>query len=205
MAVNAETTLLSPEAVTEAAQLQARAFADDPLIHFLFPDEATRGRRLPWVMRFAIGLGMPFGEVHTTRPAMLGHAVWLPPGHTHIAPEQLVAAGFVEPALHMGEQALERFNGFMDQIGPIHERLVPELHWYLLVLGVDPPHQGRGVGGMLMQPILSRADADGRRCYLETEKPDNVTFYRKHGFEVVAEDDVVGGGPHVWMMVREPQ
>jgi ribosomal protein S18 acetylase RimI-like enzyme len=92
----------------------------------------------------------------------------------------------------------------MTQIEPTHERLVPEPHWYLMILGVDPPHQGRGVGGTLIRPTLARADAEGVRCYLETAKERNLAFYRRHGFEVAAEDDVPDG-PHVWMMTREPR
>jgi ribosomal protein S18 acetylase RimI-like enzyme len=156
-------------------------------------------------MRVSLALGMRFGEVHTTSPSMLGHAVWLPPGGRHVTPQRLTEVGFVDAAQYMGEQSLERFGAFMDEVAPIHERLVPEPHWYLMVLGVDPPYQGRGVGGTLIQPILLRADSERRRCYLETAKERNLAFYRKHGFEVAAEDDIGESGPHVWMMMREPR
>jgi hypothetical protein len=36
-------------------------------------------------------------------------------------------------------------------------------------------------------------------------KPRNVSFYEKHGFEVVVEDDVIGGGLHFWTMRRDPR
>ncbi len=88
---------------------------------------------------------------------------------------------------------------------PLHKRDVPSRHWYLPTLGVDPLSQGRGVGGALLQPVLARADAEGLFCYLETEKEINVTFYRRHGFEVVVEDDFPNGGIHFWTMRRHPQ
>jgi ribosomal protein S18 acetylase RimI-like enzyme len=87
----------------------------------------------------------------------------------------------------------------------LHKRDVPPRHWYLPTLGVDPPRQGQGIGGALLQPVLARADAEGLWCYLETEKEKNVPFYRKHGFEVAAEGDLAGDGPHFWTMRRKPQ
>ena len=198
-------TRLPPPRVDEAALIQARAFFDDPVFCWVYDNTEDRRTRLPWTMRVGVQLGMLFGEVHTTADAMLGHAVWLPPGDTHLDPERLTAAGFVDPATHMGATAATRFGAFMEQVGAHHDRLVPEPHWYLMILGVDPPHQGRGIGGTLLAPVVSRADAEAYRCYLETSKERNLAFYRRHGFEVVQEDVIHDRGPRVWMMVRDPR
>ena len=56
---------------------------------------------------------------------------------------------------------------------------------------------------MLLQPVLERADRENSRCYLETAKEKNLSFYRSHGFEVVGEDVLPNDGPRVWMMARE--
>ena len=202
MPLDLELTVLSESALSEAAAIQARAFFDDPLFEFVFPDERDRQERLAWTMRMGLTYGQRFGRVDTTAGTMLGHAVWLPPGETQIADERLADAGFVDPADHMGEEALGRFGAFMEQIAPIHERLVPDPHWYLMILGVDPPYQGQGVGSALLQATLARADAEERPCYLETAKSRNVAFYRKHGFDVLEETDIARGGPHVWLMMR---
>jgi len=105
----------------------------------------------------------------------------------------------------MEEEAAGRFGTLMAQPGELHAQAVPPDHWYLLLLGVDPPRQGQGVGGSLIEPILRRADAEGRACYLETMKPRNVTFYQKHGFAVVVEGDTSDGGLHFWTMRRNPR
>jgi ribosomal protein S18 acetylase RimI-like enzyme len=197
-------TRLVEAGLDEAGEIQARAFFDDPVFEFVFPDGNQRRERLPWLMHIGLAYGARFGHVETTAGSMLGHAVWVPPGDGHVTPEKLAEVGFVEPELRLGNEGLSRFGAFMTQIEAAHERLVPEPHWYLMILGVDPPHQGRGVGGTLIRPILARADAEGVRCYLETAKERNLAFYRRHGFEVAAEDDVPDG-PHVWMMTREPR
>ena len=44
-------------------------------------------------------------------------------------------------------------------------RCVPEPHWYLLLLGVDDPYRGQGLGGRLIEPVLARA-RQGEGCLL---------------------------------------
>ncbi len=102
---------------------------------------------------------------------------------------------------------IERFARFMQMTGflaTLHRQAVPAAHYYLMVLGVDPPRQGQGIGGALIQPVLRRADAEKLPCYLETGKEINVRFYRRHGFEVVAAGDTPGDGPPYWTMLRPP-
>ena len=71
-----------------------------------------------------------------------------------------------------------------------------------MILGVDPLFQGRGLGGAIVQPVVERADSEGLPCYLETSKERNLAFYRKHGFDVVHEGTMPGGGPRFWTMSR---
>ena len=204
MGIDLQLTQLAPADLAAAVDVQSRAFFDDPGFVFTFPDERSRIERLPWVMQIGIACGIRFGHVDTTAGRMLGHAVWLPPGATSVTPDRLNEVGFADAPQRMGEQGLARFGTFMAVGSAVHERLVPGPHWYLMILGVDPPFQGKGVGSALIQPTLSRADADRLPCYLDTTKQRNVWFYEKHGFRVRHEEDIEGG-LHVWMMVREPR
>jgi ribosomal protein S18 acetylase RimI-like enzyme len=131
--------------------------------------------------------------------------VWLPPDETTLSEERMGELGFDEAPERMGQDALKRFGDFMELMSTHHQRLVPDPHWYLMILGVEPERQGQGIGSALISPTLARADADGLPCYLETAKEQNLAFYRRHGFEVRHEDDIPGGGPRMWMMIREPK
>jgi GNAT superfamily N-acetyltransferase len=78
-------------------------------------------------------------------------------------------------------------------------------HWYLAVLGTDPPEQGKGVGSSLLSPVLERCDEEALPAYLESSKEENVPFYARHGFEVTKTVDLPRGGPPLWLMWREPR
>ena len=186
----------------ESAQVLARAFYDDPMMMYIEPDDHRRVKMLPWFMTCGVKLANQFGEVYTTE-GIDGDACWLMPGDNEISEDRLLASGFSEASERIGEEAFGRFGAVLGHLDVLHhEAVVPE-HWYLMILGVDPPRQGQGVGGALIAPVLARADAAHLPCYLETMKTRNVTFYRKHGFDVVVEDDIPGGGCHFWTMRRD--
>jgi GNAT superfamily N-acetyltransferase len=70
-----------------------------------------------------------------------------------------------------------------------------------MIIGVDPPRQGQGIGSALMRPQLEKADGARLPCYLETDRPEDVVFYEKHGFAVV-EKLTVDDSPPFWTMAR---
>jgi ribosomal protein S18 acetylase RimI-like enzyme len=77
----------------------------------------------------------------------------------------------------------------------------PEVrHWHLGPGAVDAHLQGMGVGSRLMRVFCAKMDAAGEDAYLETDKPENVRFYERFGFEVVGEERVIGVSN--WFMLR---
>jgi ribosomal protein S18 acetylase RimI-like enzyme len=97
-----------------------------------------------------------------------------------------------------------RFMGAMNRMEHLHKQAMPNDHWYLMVIGVDPPRQGQGIGKALMAPVLRKADESRLPCYLETDKPEDVVFYEKHGFEVL-EKFTIKDSPPFWTMQRPPR
>jgi ribosomal protein S18 acetylase RimI-like enzyme len=153
-----------------------------------------------------IGFALVYGEAWTT-PEVSGIACWLPPGSSTITLWQMVRTGFALPlaVLRFERGARRRAMDLFAYTDRIHNRVMPGRHWYLQALGVEPASQGQGVGSSLIQPVLARADAAGLPCYLETETERNVTFYRKHGFEVKTAERFAGHGPMLWTMTRAPR
>ena len=204
MTMAAEAVHLAEDQVREAGEVLARAFHDDPAFIWGLPDESKRARALPWFMAFWARYCLRFREVYTTAGKIDGAAIWVPPGRYPMSLVRLMLAGMALAPLKLGPAGFRRFLSATNYMEHLHKRDVPPRHRYLMILGVGPPHQGRGVGGAIIQPTLARADAEGLPCYLESANPRNLPFYQRHGFEVAVEDDIPNGGPHFWTMKREP-
>lgn len=185
-----------------AAQALVRAFWDDPLMTYIWPSDALRRTLLPIFMRGAIQLAAPQRETFTAEPDPIGAALWLPPGKAKI-PTPRVLRILAPNIWRWRPGPLTRFMRVLDELDRKH---IKYDHWYLMVLGVDPPKQGQGYGGVLMSDVLRRADEQGLEAYLETQKARNLPFYEKHGFAVVEHFYVDNGrGPESWTMLRKPR
>jgi ribosomal protein S18 acetylase RimI-like enzyme len=79
-----------------------------------------------------------------------------------------------------------------------------EPHWYLPLLGVDPAHQNKGVGGALLRHVTDRCDRDGVAAYLESSNPRNIALYERHGFEILGRAQS-GQSPVITPMLRRPR
>lgn len=77
----------------------------------------------------------------------------------------------------------------------------PDLaHWHLGPAAVERSLQGEGIGTALMTAICDALDQRQAIGYLETDKDMNVRLYRRGGFDVIAEQQVLGV-PN-WFMLR---
>jgi GNAT superfamily N-acetyltransferase len=75
-------------------------------------------------------------------------------------------------------------------------------HVHLGPVAVDAHRQGEGLGSVLLAEHCRRLDAAGATGYLETDKPENVRFYARQGYVVIAETAVLG--VPCWFMRRAP-
>jgi GNAT superfamily N-acetyltransferase len=186
-----------------AIATMVRAFEDDPVMVWLFPDEQMRRRQLPkfFAITFREVSSRHEGtELLVAGAAVLGGAIWVPPGAWRPSVWQQLRTT-PRYALALGS----RIGVASTTYGAI-VRCHPERpHWYLSGIGTDPPVQGTGVGTELMRSRLARCDAAGQPAYLESSKERNVPFYERHGFQVIGELSLPGGGPTLWLMWRDPQ
>jgi GNAT superfamily N-acetyltransferase len=75
-----------------------------------------------------------------------------------------------------------------------------EPHVHLGPIGVVPAMQGRGVGTALMDCYVGHLDRENSAGYLETDRAENVEFYKKFGFAVKGQEVLIG--TPVWYMWR---
>ncbi|WP_438311950.1 GNAT family N-acetyltransferase [Streptomyces sp. HUAS TT3] len=185
----------TPDDASTVSTTLARAFGDDPMMRWFFPDEASRedGMRRYFATLFTRQYGR-HGLCERTDAAA---AFWVPPhALDKAAPD---AATVDELQAVLGDRA----SLFRDAVRAAAEAPPKDPHWYLAVVGADPAAQGQGHGAALLRSGLAKADAEGMPVALESSKPDNIPFYEHFGFTVVAEMELPGGGPALWAMWRE--
>jgi ribosomal protein S18 acetylase RimI-like enzyme len=189
----------------QAVAVLTRAFQEDPMYSYLFPDLDERIRSLGRLWNGVVRYSLVYGEVYTT-PVLVGVACWLSPGNTRVTTWRTARTGFElqRAVLRFNREARRRVLELLTYTDQIHSQVMTRSHWYLMALGVEPTRQRQGLGSRLLQPVLARADRDGIPCYLETETEQNVAFYQKYGFQIAYEGEVADAGLTLWTMVREP-
>lgn len=189
----------------EIVAVLARAFWDDPLFDFVTDgDLLSEYQVLPRVFRTAMtDFRSKTAELFVAdvsgRPRSF--AGWLGPGtFPRARGEQLVrdmrAACLLLRLRHRRAAAT--------LLHEVERRHPTEAHWYLALLGTDPSAQGRGLGAMVLTPVLQRCDTDGVPAYTETQKHENVAWYGRHGF-VMVDEIRIAGTPPIWRLWRDPQ
>lgn len=181
-----------------------RAFAEDPLFGWIEPRAAERAAFVETFFRALAWRSHLFAEALRTAPGIVGASLWKGPELGALSADQLARCGLDRVDEALSPEARARF-GAMDAVEELLERHIPRPRWYLGVLAVSPSHQAQGWGARLMRPVLDRADAEGLPVSLETLREENVTYYRRHGFDVAATLTLPGGGPTCWVMRRPPQ
>ncbi len=186
------------------AEVLARAFDDSPIMTHLLPRDRSRTVGMRAFFIAAIVDAHEHGEVWvaTVDGTIVGGAIWLSPGSyppgTSRQLRQLLHLLAVAPIAPL---ALVRSLKYLRKVEAVHPKAE---HWYLATLGVDPPHQGKGYGTLLLDAVLPRADAAGRSAYLETDKARNLAYYARQRFVETDKIFPAADGPPTWTMWRDP-
>ena len=190
---------LRPTETSEAIAVLARGMQDNPLhvaAYGLDPDRRRRSHAILLDAAF-----QAFSDRHPLCATLNGVIV----GVTGVA-----SVGRCQPTLSQRIRVLPR----LASLGPRSASLVrswlaawaehdpDEPHVHLGPLAVDAHLQGHGLGSLIMREHCRRLDQARQTGYLETDKPENVLFYEKFGYELAAEATVIGV-PN-WFMRRSP-
>jgi len=183
-----------------ASEVLGRAFYNYPVSQHIFPDEKEREEKLKYGFMVSLNYGIRHGIVHATSPNLEGIAVWLPPKKIHISLWDGIRAGGFYALRKSGLKLLKRGKPILNYMVPTHKRLAPFDHWYLLTIGVEPNEHGKGWGSLLLKTMITEIEKNGHPIYLETNTEKNVSFYEKHGFNLI-EHTMVSEVPF-WIMLK---
>jgi len=179
----------------------ADAFSDDPVVSWLLPSSLSRRE---WRLRRLWTLTAN-AYLRKDKPCYLaedgsGAALWAPPGAWITTTADQVREAL--PMMAVFRTSIVRAGNLQNQMMTAHPR--NPKHWYLYAIGTRADSQGRGVGSAMLREVLAQLDATGEPAYLESSNFRNVPLYQRHGFEIVEEMTINGGGPSMWRMWREP-
>ena len=189
-------TVETATAAEEAAVIAilTLAFSSDPATRWTWPDPRAYLEAFPCFAK-AFG-GAAFGEGSAHRIGSAGAALWLPPG---VSPDDAAIGALMQRTAD--PQTAVDGPQIMKQMASYHPR---EPHWYLPLIGIDPAHQGQGLGTALLRHATATCDRDGVAAYLESSNLRNVPLYERHGFEVLGTIQA-GQSPTIVPMLRKPR
>jgi len=162
------------------SRLFAAAFTHDPVMDWIARPAPHRAHALEqfffWLLRVR---AIPFGEVWMSADAS-ACAAWLPPG------ADASPGGFVEQMKLMplfvrlcGFPRLLRGSAMADAMEKHHPHAP---HFYLAFIAVAPRLRGLGLGSVMLEATVARADEAGMPAYLENSNPKNTKLYERAGF-----------------------
>lgn len=193
---------LTAELIEPAARLLAGSMRDNPLHRRVFADNDVTiepllarafARLLHRQMRTGLVLGALEGDT------LAGVAAMVSPGHCQPRLQDKLA---MLPILARARM-LRRLPNIQRWL-QTWARQDPDVdHWHLGPAAVERERQGQGIGTSLMTAICDELDRRNATGYLETDKRRNVCLYRRGGFEVIAEQPVLGVTN--WFMLRHPR
>lgn len=168
----------------------ARAFRDNPMnraIHGPNPKRRVRANRAG--LRSLVLDLHPWTEsrVIANENGVLGGFIAAPPGGLPLPAASLRRQ--LGCFVGQGARAMDRW-GFVTETLRREQPTAP--HWYVAVLGVEPEHRGQGLGARLLESLHALATGTPYPIYLESDRPESVSFYRSRGFEILGESQPLG-------------
>jgi len=170
---------------------------------YLIPEAERRKKVGPYLWSAVAKMGFLSGRVYVTSPSMEGLAAWLTPGKTELSIWQMIHFGVIFNLFRAGAKTYARLFALVQHEEKLHRLCAPFPHWYLLLLGVRPEHQGLGYASRLLKPMLNWLDHEQIPCFLFTYRESNVSLYEHFGFKVIKKSNIPKTDCHIWAMLRE--
>jgi ribosomal protein S18 acetylase RimI-like enzyme len=182
-----------------AAGVAARGMRDNPIHVAAFgPDPDRRSAALERLFRALFAVVPEPPRIALRAGHVVGICGATPPGMCRLAPAAL--ARVAASVARSGVGSFARAVRWLEAWGA---RDPETLHWHVGPVAVEGGLQGLGIGSRLLADLVAALDAGGDDAWLETDKPENVVFYRRAGFEVAGEAEVLGVS--CWFMARAPR
>ena len=195
--------VLKKNQIKLAGEVIGRAFQNDPIWIYVFPDASKRERYLKYVFQFIVRYGYRYGEVYATSDKLEGIIAWLPPNEIHRSIIKQIRCMSPSFLFRIGKTMIKKYIPIDNYNDLAHKRHAPFPHWYLQIIGVEPIHQKKGFGSILINTMIERLDIEKLPIYLDTNTEYNVNFYKSLGFRVLEESLIPNIEIKQWCMLKD--
>jgi len=174
--------------IEECAKLFAKCLRDETRFKTYFtPDDDVREKAMTGLFRVLTEFCMTHGHSAWglfSQSKLQGGALWFPP---QAGKRKATIKGVFQYAWNAKADlpGMKRYFQYFKKATQFYNELVPEPHWLLLYIVIDPPVQGKQLGEFLLQPVLEWADSNQQVCVSVTAEERPVNFLMKLGFEVI--------------------
>lgn len=199
---NAEHRLLTLADMEQAAQVIAQSFVVDPLISYMLPFEASRGKTLVKFFRVYGEISIRNQRGYGIGEPLQGVAYWKFPEQEDMSISVKSLWKFLPLLFTMYPIGYFRARTILSQIDALHKKYAGEPHFYLDNLGVLPSARGKGLSSKLIRPFLEMADEQKVIAYTDTVTISNVPLYEHFGFQCVEKSPIAGRGITVYALRR---
>jgi len=184
MSVIKKLTSLSSDQLKLASEVLSNAFQEDPVFSKLIPNEKERHKTLSKIFKFQIKYCLKHGVVLATSN-LKGISLWFPPKNVFISIWKSIKSSSLSLIFKIKWKNLHFLRKNDDFIEDLHRKLVPDTHWYLSTIGIDPKHQGKGIGSRMLSYMINRIAKENKTIFLETNSERNVKLYKRFGFRIL--------------------
>lgn len=192
---------LTEKDIDRGVDVLARAFGEYSIFGYIMGDKSTP-ENVKLFTRFMLKHAILYAKAYATSENLEGIILFSDYSRYKFGLVRSIRSG-VLPLMQVGNEVGRRFSAFDHATKKIHKRCIKQDHQYVILIGVDPEHQGKGYGTKLMEYVLTLAKEKEMACYLETHGDKNLNFYTKLGFKKVSEDMLVGSDFLQYAMLKE--
>mmetsp|Transcript_15462 Transcript_15462/g.27321 ORF Transcript_15462/g.27321 Transcript_15462/m.27321 type:complete len:238 (+) Transcript_15462:71-784(+) len=228
MDADLSTQTLPAYAINEAAKVMAMAFSDSPAYNFIFQGDPTyRLGALEWFFEKNLRLiqrrcPSALKGVLDIEGKVIACFLWTPSSHVKVSTwDMIITAGLWQLPFKFGLATLKRLlqtvghieSGERDFFSASFSEGNSSDFIMLERMAIRPDFQGRGLGTKCLKSMIIKTE-DPIPIRLLTQEHRNVAFYKRLGFGVVGEMEMMSHNDRndhgfttlftSWFMIREP-
>lgn len=160
------------------------SFDTNNSVNYVVKQDKNRKQRIRNLMDYSFEVCHLFGEVLLSEDKKACALILFPERK-----KTTLRTVLLDLKLALSSVGLTRVLKVLDRDSKIKRFHPKEPIYYLWFIGVSSGNQGKGIGRALLNEIMKESDSMQRSIYLETSMSENISFYKRAGFEVYNELD----------------